>query len=132
MSSSTSQSPGLTVSASRHDDDGRDYVVQIDITLRSLSEFLSSLEIGRSGRCRYHGQGGPPDRTLPAGVDMLRQRDGAMTTARVDEVARRGCWTMPMIASAPTATVIAWWRWMVAAISRWSLRSRRRHANGHC
>jgi adenylate cyclase len=81
----TSQSPGLTVSASRHDADGRDYVVQIDITLRSLTEFLSSLEIGRSGRAVIMDKAGRLI-AAPAGVDMLRQRDGAMTTARVDEV----------------------------------------------
>ncbi|HEV2548282.1 MAG TPA: cache domain-containing protein [Stellaceae bacterium] len=80
----TSHLPGITVSASRRDADGRAHVVEIDIALTALSDFLSSLEIGRSGRAVIIDKAGRLI-AAPAGIEMLRKGDGA-TTARVDEV----------------------------------------------
>jgi adenylate cyclase len=81
----TSHLPGITVSASRRDADGRAYVVELDLALKALSDFLSSLEIGRSGRAVIIDKAGRLI-AAPAGIEILRTSDGAMTTARVDEV----------------------------------------------
>jgi adenylate cyclase len=81
----TSQSPGLTVSASDRDPGGRTYLVQVDIALQALSGFLSSLEIGRSGRAVIMDKTGRLI-AAPTRVDMLRKSGGETTAARVDEV----------------------------------------------
>ncbi|HXZ00728.1 MAG TPA: cache domain-containing protein [Stellaceae bacterium] len=81
----TSRLPGLTVAAGRRGADGRGYVVEIDIALQSLSEFLSSLKIGESGRAVIMDKTGRLI-AAPAGIDMLRRSEGTTTTARVDEV----------------------------------------------
>jgi class 3 adenylate cyclase len=81
----TTHAPGLTVSAGRRAADGRIYVVEIDVTLASLSDFLSRRKIGQTGRAIIMDQAGRLI-AAPPSIKMLRDSDGTSITARVDEV----------------------------------------------
>ncbi len=81
----TDRKPGLTVSARYRAVDGRDFVFGADITLEALSTFLSTLEIGQRGQALIIDPAGHLIAS-PAGSAMLREVDGALQTARVDEL----------------------------------------------
>jgi len=82
----TDQKPGLTASARYRTPDGRLHVLGADITLETLSRFLSSLEIRRTGRAIIIDGSGKVIAT-PNGGDIVRKDvNGAFTTARVDEL----------------------------------------------
>jgi class 3 adenylate cyclase len=77
--------PGLTVSVRHVGADGRHYVFGVDITLLALSNFLSSLEIGRSGRAVIMENTGQLI-AAPAGSAIMHETNGVLTTMRVDEL----------------------------------------------
>jgi class 3 adenylate cyclase len=82
----TDQKPGLTASARYRAPNGRLQVLGVDITLEDLSRFLTSLEIGKSGRAIVMDGAGQVIAT-PRGNDVVRKNvTGAFTTARVDEL----------------------------------------------
>lgn len=81
----TSRQPGITVAARYPLAEGRPYVFGADITLDALSKFLSTLEIGKSGRAVIIDDTGHLI-AAPVGREMLRETKGELATARVDEL----------------------------------------------
>jgi adenylate cyclase len=81
----TAKKPGITASTRYTSPEGRDFVVGVDITLTNLSEFLSSLKIGESGRAMIvdgHGRViAHPRQEL-----VVRQDTSGPVTAHVDEI----------------------------------------------
>ncbi|MBV8167311.1 MAG: GAF domain-containing protein [Alphaproteobacteria bacterium] len=81
-----SQRPGITVSTRHRAPDGRDYVVGLDLTLDTLSAFLATLEIGRSGRAIIMDDSGLLVAT-PRGADALvREVDGKPVNLHIDQL----------------------------------------------
>ena len=80
----TGKEPGITASTRYRSPEGRQFVVGVDITLANLSEFLSGLKIGASGRAMIVTDQGriiaypQPERVV--------QSDGSGSTARVDQI----------------------------------------------
>jgi adenylate cyclase len=80
----THRAPGITA-AVRYDDTIEGRVFGVDITLETLSEFLASLKIGRSGRAVIFDDSGH----LIAAPDishLVREQGGQLVTARLDEI----------------------------------------------
>ena len=77
--------PGLTVSVRHVESDGRLYVFGVDITLAALSNFLSTLEIGKNGRAIIMENSGQMI-ARPEGKALLRETNGVLTTVRADEL----------------------------------------------
>jgi len=81
----TDRAPGITAGLRYVADDGRVFVIGVDITLKTLSNFLASLQIGKTGRAMIVDSTGhliafpDPDR-------MLLQKDNQLVAARVDEL----------------------------------------------
>jgi adenylate cyclase len=82
----TDQKPGLTASTRYRGPDGRLHVLGADITLEDLSSFLSSLDIGATGRALIMDRAGKVIAT-PKGSDVVRKdATGAFTTADIHEL----------------------------------------------
>jgi adenylate cyclase len=81
----TDRQPGLTVSMRGVGADGRPYLFGVDITLLALSNFLSTIEIGRSGRAVIMANTGHLI-AAPAGSAIMHEVNGSLTTMRVDQL----------------------------------------------
>jgi adenylate cyclase len=82
----TDQNPGLTASTRYRGPDNRLYVLGADITIENLSRFLSSLEIGATGRAIIMDGSGKAIAT-PKGNDVVRKdATGEFTTADIHEL----------------------------------------------
>jgi class 3 adenylate cyclase len=82
----TDQKPGLTASTRYRGPDGRLQVLGADITLEDLSRFLSSLEIGATGRAIIMDGSGKAIAT-PKGDDVVRKdATGEFTTVDIHEL----------------------------------------------
>jgi adenylate cyclase len=82
----TDQKPGLTASTRYRGPDGRLHVLGADITLEDLSRFLSSLEIGVTGRAIIMDGSGKAVAT-PKGNDVVRKdATGEFITADIHEL----------------------------------------------
>jgi len=82
----TDQKPGLTASLRYRGPDGRLHVLGADIMLEDLSHFLSSLEIGATGRAILMDGSGKVIAT-PKGNDVVRKEaGGGFVTASVGEL----------------------------------------------
>ncbi len=81
----TDREPGLTASVRWQGPDGRMYVFGVDITLATLSRFLSRLEVGQTGKAMIVDGNGKliayPDPEV-----MLRSTTEGTITKRVDEL----------------------------------------------
>jgi class 3 adenylate cyclase len=77
--------PGITASAKYRDPNGRLYLFGVDITLDALSNFLASLEIGRTGRAVIIDDAGHLI-AAPRSSAMLREINGERAASRVDEL----------------------------------------------
>ena len=77
--------PGITASAKYRDPSGHLYLFGVDITLDTLSHFLASLEIGRTGRAVIIDDAGQLI-AGPRGSAMLREVNGELAAPRVDEL----------------------------------------------
>lgn len=84
----TSRMPGITAATRYHAPDGTEHVFSVDITLQALSQFLSSLRIGRSGRAVILDGSGHLI-AAPDASHILRQENGQLTTARLDKLGDR-------------------------------------------
>jgi class 3 adenylate cyclase len=82
----TDQKPGLTASTRYRGPDGRLHVLGADITIENLSRFLSSLEIGATGRAIIMDGAGKAIAT-PKGDDIVRKdAAGGFITADIHEL----------------------------------------------
>lgn len=79
------QKPGITVSKSVKDQNGKFRVFGVDITLQELSRFLATLEIGASGRAVILDDGGnviaAPDMT-----SLARQNGDTFAPQKLDQI----------------------------------------------
>jgi len=81
----TDKKPGITVSDRVKDTDGRQRVFGVDITLEQLSQFLSSLEIGETGRAIIIDNDGRLI-AVPDAEKMLRPSGDEFIPPRLDEI----------------------------------------------
>ena len=81
----THRAPGVTAAIRYRGADAVDRVFGVDITLQALSRFLASLKIGRSGRAVIIDDSGHLI-AAPDARRLLREADGRLMTARVDEL----------------------------------------------
>lgn len=79
------RAPGITASAKYRAPNGRLYLFGVDITLDTLSHFLASLEIGRTGRAVIIDDAGQLI-AAPRASAMLREVNGDLAAPRVDEL----------------------------------------------
>jgi class 3 adenylate cyclase len=81
----THREPGITAAIRYRAEDGADHVFGVDITLKALSDFLTSLKIGRSGRAVIIDD---TDHLIaaPNELAIARERGGQYVTARPDEL----------------------------------------------
>ncbi len=77
--------PGITVSDRVKDTDGRQRVFGVDITLEQLSQFLSSLEIGETGRAIIIDNDGRLI-AVPNADTLLHPKGDAFVPPRLDEI----------------------------------------------
>jgi class 3 adenylate cyclase len=81
----TKQIPGITASVRLSDPNGNSFVFGVDISLKAISEFLASLEIGQHGRAVIIDNRG----VLIAMADfgrMIQGKDGQLTPAHIDQI----------------------------------------------
>jgi adenylate cyclase len=81
----TDRKPGVTVSMRYLAPDQKIYVFAVDIALDVISKFLSSLEIGRTGRAFIIDSSGRLVAS-PSGSVMVKQGEGDPVAARLDEL----------------------------------------------
>ncbi|MBI2255150.1 MAG: GAF domain-containing protein [Proteobacteria bacterium] len=81
----TDKKPGITVSDRVKDTDGRQRVFGVDITLEQLSQFLSSLEIGATGRAIIIDNDGRLI-AVPDAENMLHPTGDDFVPPRLDEI----------------------------------------------
>jgi adenylate cyclase len=81
----TAKEPGITASTHYQSPEGRNFVIGVDITLANLSEFLSNLKIGESGRAMI-----VDDHSRMVAYPQLKlivkQEASGPVTARIDEI----------------------------------------------
>lgn len=77
--------PGITVSDRVKDTDGRQRVFGVDITLEQLSQFLSSLEIGETGRAIIIDNDGRLI-AVPNAETLLHPKGDEFVPPRLDEI----------------------------------------------
>jgi class 3 adenylate cyclase len=80
----TRRAPGVTAAVLYKSPDGVVRVFGVDITLKALSDFLSSLKIGTSGRAAVIDETGHLI-AAPDASRILREHDGLLTTVRLDQ-----------------------------------------------
>ena len=81
----TGNEPGITASAKYQTVEGQTFVVGVDITLASLSEFLASLKIGETGRGMIIDGDGRVV-AYPRAERVVRHGGSEAITARIDEI----------------------------------------------
>jgi class 3 adenylate cyclase len=81
----TDKKPGITVSDRVKDADGRQRVFGVDITLEQLSQFLSSLEIGDTGRAIIIDNDGRLI-AVPDAETVLHPKGDEFVPPRLDEI----------------------------------------------
>ncbi|MBV8592188.1 MAG: GAF domain-containing protein, partial [Acetobacteraceae bacterium] len=81
----TAGTPGVTASVRYTAPDGRTFVFGVDIALKALSEFLASLQIGRTGRALIFDDSGHLI-AAPESIRVLQQHAPELLVARLDEL----------------------------------------------
>ena len=79
------QIPGITASIRLSDPSGNSFVFGVDISLKAISEFLASLEIGQRGRAVIINNHGVLITMADFGR-MIQRKDGQLTPAHIDEI----------------------------------------------
>ena len=79
------RTPGITAAVRLSSADGIDRIFGVDITLKALSEFLASLNIGRSGRAVIIDGSGHLI-AAPDASRMLHENNGQLATVRLDQL----------------------------------------------
>lgn len=79
------RTPGITAAVRLSSADGIDRIFGVDITLKALSEFLASLNIGRSGRAVIIDGSGHLI-AAPDASHMLHENNGQLATVRLDQL----------------------------------------------
>jgi hypothetical protein len=81
----TEQAPGITAAIRYLDSRGNPYVFGVDISLKAISDFLASLEIGRGGRAVIIDDGGNLV-AMPDVDRMIQRTDEGLSFAPIDKI----------------------------------------------